>query len=390
MIKPFVFARSPQLVFGPGKFSTLPAMINTFGNRVLLVTGARSFTDSPLGASLMEKFEADNYFVHHVAIPGEPTPLMIDRAVVDSASFNADVVVAIGGGSALDAGKAISALLPLQESVKVYLEGVGIKTHPGIKIPFIAVPTTAGTGSEATKNAVISEVGERGFKKSLRHNNFVPDIALVDPELTLTCSPETTAASGMDAFTQLLESYLSTAANPVTDALALEGLELISKSLLKVFHNGTDINARTDMALAAYLSGITLANAGLGLVHGFAASVGGYFEIPHGVICSSTMAAANDFTVRKLRHAKLESQALDKYARVGALFAGDRSRNADFYVDHLVDTIRQYASEMHIPRLREGGLKESDLDGIVKITDCKFNPVILEKDEIRQVLIASL
>jgi alcohol dehydrogenase class IV len=390
MIKPFVIAQSPHLIFGVGKFATLPALIHPFGNKVLLVTGAKSFIDSPLCQELLAKLEAGNHSVHHAVIPCEPTPEIIDRVVTESASFNADVVVAIGGGSALDAGKAISALLPLQESVKIYLEGIGVKTHPGVKVPFIAVPTTAGTGSEATKNAVISEVGVTGFKKSLRHNNFVPNIALVDPMLTVSCSPETTAASGMDAFTQLLESYVSTAASPVTDSLALEGLSLISRSLLKAYHNGNDVEARSDMALAAYLSGITLANAGLGLVHGFASSIGGYFDIAHGVICSSTMAASNSITVRKLRTDKSAPEALKKYAKVGAIFSSESDRRDMFYVDHLVSLISEYSSELRIPRLLEGGVTHADFDRIIAVTDNKYNPAVLDKAEIREVLERSL
>ena len=201
----------------------------------------------------------------------------------------------------MDAGKAIAAMLPLHEPVKNYLEGVGTRSHPGVKLPFIAVPTTAGTGSEAAKNAVLSETGEKGYKRSLRHNNFVPNVAVIDPILTLSCPPATTAASGMDAFTQLLESYLSTAGNPITDALAYEGLRQVSGNLLHAFRSGDDLNARIGMALAAFLSGLTLTNAGLGLVHGFAASIGGYFPIAHGVICSSMMPAVNRVTVRRLR-----------------------------------------------------------------------------------------
>ena len=166
----------------------------------------------------------------------EPTPGIVDEAVKKTVSFDPDVVVAIGGGSVMDAGKAISAMLPLVEPVKNYLEGVGTKpAHPGVKVPFIAIPTTAGTGSEAAKNAVLSETGENGYKRSLRHNNFVPNVAIIDPALSITCPPATTAASGMDAFTQLLESYLSTAGNAVTDALAYEGLQQVSRSLRQAY-----------------------------------------------------------------------------------------------------------------------------------------------------------
>jgi alcohol dehydrogenase class IV len=296
------------------------------------------------------------------------------------------VVVAIGGGSVLDAGKAIAAMLPLNESVKDYLEGVGTKAHPGVKIPFIAVPTTAGTGSEATKNAVLSETGENGYKKSLRHNNFVPDVAIIDPKLTLGCPPAITAASGMDAFTQLLESYLSTAANPITDALAYEGLKYISASLVPAYKDGPNLQARTAMALAAYLSGITLANAGLGLVHGFASSVGGYFNVSHGVICSTLMASANTITVQKLRTEKNNTAALAKYTATGKLFAGTDNRSDDYYIDFLLAHIGHLTRELKIPGLKQSGIASTDFKKIIQASDNKNNPAILNHEEMEEVL----
>jgi alcohol dehydrogenase class IV len=278
-------------------------------------------------------------------------------------------------------------MLPIQDSVKNYLEGVGTKSHPGDKIPFVAVPTTSGTGSEATKNAVLSEVGEAGYKKSLRHDRFVPDVAIVDPALTVSCPPATTAASGMDAFTQLLESYVSTAANPITDALAFEGLKHISNALLKVYRDGDDLEARTDMALASYLSGITLANAGLGLVHGFASAIGGYFDIAHGVICSALMGPANEVTVRKLRAGDTKAAtALHKYAAVGKLFSGLGDKTEAYYVDHLLSVIANYTHELEIPNLATFGVKPADLDRIVKASDNKNNPIALDREEMIEVL----
>lgn len=283
----FTFAATPFLHAGVGKRALLPALIKPFGKQVLLVIGGNSFKQSPFYTECVGSLQSHGYTLNEVSIRHEPSPADIDAIVVQYAGINIKSVVAIGGGSVLDAGKAISAMLPLNEPVTHYLESVGHLTHTGVKVPFIAMPTTAGTGSEATKNAVLSQIGEDGFKKSLRHNNFVPNIAIVDPQLTIGCPKEITAASGMDAFTQLLESYLSTTANSLTDAWAYDGLIKISQSLLKAYHTGDDLDARTDVALAAYLSGVTLANAGLGVVHGFASAVGGYFPIAHGVICST-------------------------------------------------------------------------------------------------------
>jgi alcohol dehydrogenase class IV len=381
----FSLASTPLLHFGAGKIDALPAAVKAFGSDILLVTGARSFRSSPAAAKIADQLTTQKINFHWTTIDGEPTPAMIDIAVKKYASQNLQAVIAIGGGSVIDAGKAIAAMLPLNESVKEYLEGVGTKSHPGTKVPFVAVPTTSGTGSEATKNAVLSEVGEQGYKKSLRHNRFVPDKAIVDPELTISCPPFVTAASGMDAFTQLLESYLSTAANPVTDALAYEGLRLVSHSLLSAYRDGTNLEARSNMSLAAYLSGITLANAGLGTVHGFASSIGGHYNISHGVICSAMMEPVNRITVRKLRAKSGYDQSLTKYANVGKLFSGITHRSDDYYIDFLLVLIDEWKTEMKIPRI-SSLILPADLAKIIGKTENKNNPVPLDHEDLREVL----
>ena len=387
MIASFNFAATPHLHFGAGKHKLLPDLIRTYGSKIVLILGAQSFQSSSRGRILLEQLN-NVASVDLCSIDKEPTPAMIDNAVKEFRSKKYDVVVAIGGGSVLDAGKAIAAMITVDEQAKTFLEGVGTKNHPGSKLPFIAIPTTAGTGSEATKNAVLSEVGNNGYKKSLRHNKFVPDIAIVDPELSLSCSPAVTASSGMDAFTQLLESYVSTAANPMTDALALEGLRQISTSLMPAYRDGSNLPARTGMSLAAYLSGITLANAGLGLVHGFASSVGGYFDISHGIICSSLMASANAVTVRKLKAQGSDEKTLIKYGAVGRLFSGLSNKPNDYYVDFLLEHIAEMADEMRIPRL-SAFISTNDFQRIAQITENKNNPITLEHDEIIEVLTLS-
>jgi alcohol dehydrogenase class IV len=297
-----------------------------------------------------------------------------------------DCVVGIGGGSVLDAGKAISAMMYIPGSVLNFLEGVGTKDHPGTKLPYIAVPTTSGTGSEATKNAVISKVGKDGFKRSLRHDNFVPDIALVDPELTLNCPADITAASGMDCFTQLLEAYLSDKSNAYTDALAFEGLKEIKTSLVRSFKEGHDIEARSGMSFAALTSGICLANAGLGVVHGFASSIGGRYNIPHGVICGTLMAVNNEITVRKLRKINPDSPALNKYVLMGELFTDAKGKSEDYIIDEFIDYLHKMTDELHLPGLRESGVLKEDLKEIAMNTECKNNPVKLDKEELLEIL----
>jgi alcohol dehydrogenase class IV len=280
-------------------------------------------------------------------------------------------------------------MLLKNESVLSYLEGVGKgPSHDGAKIPFVAVPTTAGTGSEATKNAVLSQVGRAGFKRSLRHDNFVPDVAVLDPALALSCPPEVTAASGLDAFTQLLESYVSTNASPMTDALALSGLEYAAKCLLPVCtHGSKDVDARAGMTYAALMSGITLANAGLGVVHGLASPIGAWFDVPHGVVCGTLVGAATSVTIKKLlsQHGQ-HHHSLIKYARVGCILSGKHEGDTAQGCELLLEKVNDWIEILKIPRLSKYGIHEKDLDDIVAQPDNKYNPTALNRDEILDVL----
>jgi alcohol dehydrogenase class IV len=289
----------------------------------------------------------------------------------------------------VDAGKAVSVMLGKTEPVEAYLEGIGTKIHDGSKVPFIAVPTTAGTGSETTKNAVLSQVGENGYKRSIRHNNFVPDIALVDPELCLNCPPDVTAASGMDAFTQLLESYVSTNASPFTDVLAYHGMTLIKDNLVQAATtDAKDVEVRAAMSYAALLSGITLANAGLGVVHGLASSIGSYYNIPHGVVCGTLVGAATKMTIERLKDKEETGiSALEKYAQIGKLFSDNIKEDLDHYCEILVDKIEEWTQLLNIPKLNKYGLRESDLEKIVHVTGNKNNPVQLDHEDIKQIIL---
>jgi alcohol dehydrogenase class IV len=387
MVKPFQFSRLPLIFFGCGKRSELPHLVRQWGTRIILVTRGKAFSGTEESKNLDKAFKGKNIISHTVAIESEPSPETIDKAVRESESFEPEVVVAIGGGSVKEAGKAISAMIKAEGSVLEYLEGVGTRDHTGTKIPFIAVPTTSGTGSEATKNAVISHIGKDGFKKSLRHDNFVPDIALVDPELTLSCPPEITAASGMDCFTQLAEAYLSVKSNEYTDALALEGLKAVKSSLRDVYLDGKNITARSGMSFAALTSGICLANAGLGAVHGFASSIGGMYNIPHGVICGTLMASANELNVKKLRKGYGNADGMKKYAVLGELFLDEKGRNEDYYIDGFIDYLRLLTDELHLPGLKKHGINETDLETICSITEIKNNPVKLETSDLMEILL---
>ncbi|HLN55014.1 MAG TPA: iron-containing alcohol dehydrogenase [Bacteroidales bacterium] len=390
MIKPFQFSGMPKIVFGNGVFSRLHELAKPYGNRVLLVTGKGSFLASRHFQALKDTFSKSNTEFRIARIPSEPTPQMIDEAVAENISFNPGVVVAIGGGSVMDAGKAVSAMLPLNEPVVDYLEEIGNKEHPGKKIPFIAVPTTSGTGSEATKNAVISQTGKNGFKKSIRHDNFVPDIALVDPELSHGCPADITAASGMDCFSQLTEAYLSTKSGNYTDALAMEGFMAIKHSLLKVYRDRHNAEARTGMSFAALTSGLCLANAGLGTVHGFASSIGGLFDIPHGVVCGTLMASGNEVNVRKLRTTGDNPEYLKKYTTLGRLFIDESGKSDDYYIAAFISYLHELTDILNLPHLGKFGITQDHIEAICASTGNKNNPVKLEKEDLAEIISSRL
>lgn len=384
----FVLARTPKIIFGKGKFKELPNVIAEFGKSVLLINGGIHFCFSEYQTFLTDALKNKKIAFSSISITHEPSPSLIDDYVKQYSRKKIDVIAAIGGGSVIDAGKAISAMLFSKSPTADFLEGVGKGiSHNGKKAPFIAVPTTAGTGSEATKNAVLSNVAASGFKKSLRHDNFVPDVALVDPELTLTCPPEVSAACGMDAFTQLLESYVSVKANPVTDALAMSGIAKMKDSLIPVCTSEPqNIELRTSLSYAALLSGITLANAGLGIIHGLASSLGGLFDIPHGVICGTLLAGATRLNIERLRNANASQTALEKYGVVGKLFSQDGMSTLDEGLKSLVDTLSKWTDVLKMPRLGNYGVKDADIPKIVKNIGVNNNPVTLSKEDITKII----
>jgi alcohol dehydrogenase class IV len=390
----FNFAKNPRIIFGEGSFEQLTDIIKQFGKRILIITGSFSFRQTKTWDNLESVLNKDNVVFDIISISGEPSPERVDEAVNRFRREKIEVVLAIGGGSVIDAGKAISAMLTKNCSVFEYLEGVGTgKIHDGRKIPLVAVPTTAGTGSEATKNAVLSRIGEKGFKKSLRHENFVPDIALIDPILMLSCPPEITAAAGMDAFTQLLEGYVSPKSSPMTDVLAYCGMEYISGNLTEVYISGQEnIPARSAMAFAALLSGITLANAGLGIVHGLASSIGGYFEIPHGVICGTLISSATRENINVLIKQKDSESilALNKYARVGQLLSNAEYSDGESACNALIRQLEKWTTFLNLPLLSDYGLRKKHLDKIVKNSGNKNNPVKLKPHQIKNILLTRI
>ncbi|UCD00958.1 MAG: iron-containing alcohol dehydrogenase [Promethearchaeota archaeon] len=395
MIPPFSFVRIPHIIFGAGKLKELYDIIPKFGNNILLVIGGSSLKQSGKWDEISSILKKKSINFSMLSILGEPSPNLIDDPVAKFRDRDLDLVVGIGGGSVIDAGKAISAMMTKEDSIKNYLEGVGNKIHDGKKIPYIAVPTTSGTGSESTKNAVISEIGPDGFKKSLRHDNLIPNIAIIDPELMISCPPSISAACGLDAFTQLLEAYVSPKASPITDALAYSGMKLTSKSILLACSTGaSDLNVRSEMAYGSLISGITLANAGLGIIHGLASSIGGLFKIPHGVVCGTLLAEATKMNIEMLqKQGPTGKPGLRKHAQIGALLIGkyDTEENKiNEYCMKLIETLEKWTKELKINRLGKYGIKEEDIDNIIEKTGLKNNSVNLNKENIKTIVLNRL
>jgi len=391
VIDAFSIARLPRIEFGAGCIGKLPQLAAGFGRRLLLLTGERSLRTSTAWPVIENRLREAGLTWLGAVVSGEPSPRLVDSLVAQHADSDIDVVVGIGGGSVLDAAKAVSGLLRVGDSVMDYLEGVGPeKPYRGPSVPFIAVPTTAGTGSEATKNAVLSVAGKDGFKKSFRHERLVPAWALVDPDLLASCTPGLIAANGMDALTQLLESFVSTRANPMTDALALSGLEAVRDSLLPWYlGEGDQAAARAGMAYAALLSGITLAQTGLGSVHGLASPLGAFFPIPHGVACGTLVGAATRMNIDAMRQREPDNPALDKYLRVAQLLCQRDFPTREQAWEELPLLLDRWTETLRLPLLNEYGVTPADFAHVTahsRGSSMKTNPIVLTDEEITAVL----
>lgn len=393
-ITPFSVSRLPRIEFGSGAIKKLPQLIRAYGTRALIVTGAASFRATPHWQQLTAALQACGIEWQALQVSGEPSPQLVDDAVRDFRAAALNVVVGIGGGSALDAAKAIAGLLQPGNPVRDHLEGVGPELpYTGPATPFIAVPTTAGTGSETTKNAVLSVHGTDGYKKSFRDEQLVAATALIDPDLLASCPPAIIAANGMDAFTQLLESYVSARAMPLTDSLAWGGMKAARDGLLALYSNSGDASARERMAYAAMVSGITLAQVGLGSVHGLAAPLGAFFPIPHGVVCGTLVAAATRINIQAMRERDPENPALEKYALVGRLLSRQQHLSQDAAHAALIDTLENWTAALALPRLAHYAVAAADTARIVansRGSSMKTNPIRLEDAEIARILTSRL
>jgi alcohol dehydrogenase class IV len=403
----FMVARLPRLVVGPGRIAELPAIVAGLGHRVLLVTGARSFPDGPAWDPLTHGLAQAGVAWEHLAVHGEPSPELVDAAVATRRGDPPDVVVGIGGGSALDAAKAIAGLLRSGTLAFDHLEGVGRGIpYPGPATPFVAVPTTAGTGSEVTKNAVLSgrlpgaNAAAPPFKKSFRDERLVAQAAVLDPDLLAGCPPGVIAGDGMDAVTQLLEAFTSTAASPFTDAVARAGLEAAAGALPR-WHAAaaagapaaTSADERAAMSWAACCSGIALANAGLGAVHGIVAALGARYPLPHGTGCGILLAATTRANLAALATRDPDARALQRYAEAGRLVAGDMTLPGEEARAALVATLDAWTVELGLPRLSSFGAAPGDIPALVaesRGSSMRTNPIVLSDAELAGVLAACL
>jgi alcohol dehydrogenase class IV len=378
----FEFATADRIVFGCGVLKEVGPLTKELGRRALVVTGRDTRRSEPLLAILEQHGVTPIRF----SVFGEPSIETIEKGVALAKQNNCALIIGFGGGSALDAGKAISAMVSNPGELLDYLEVIGRgKALPQPSAPFIAIPTTAGTGSEVTRNAVLASPEHR-VKVSLRSPSMLPRVALIDPELTLDLPPAITASTGLDALTQLIEPYVSSRANPMTDGLCLEGIRRAARSLRTACENGRDLVAREDMSVASLFGGLALANAGLGGVHGFAGPIGGMFAAPHGAVCAALLPHVVKANVKALRARNPKSNVLLRYNEVARLLTGEPGSKADDGAMWL----GQLVSDLKIPPLRSYGLSRDHIRELVEkathASSMKANPIVLAGEELAEVL----
>ena len=381
-LAPFEFLSAGRIVFGCGTAQTLGERARQLGTRALWVTGK----DRARGAALEAQLRQAGVELEAVSVTGEPSVEDAQRAVAAGQRIGAQLVVACGGGSVLDLGKAAAALLTNPGDAFDFLEVIG-RGQPLLApaLPLIALPTTAGTGAEVTKNAVLASA-RHGAKASLRHDSMLPAVALVDPQLTLSMPPAVTAATGLDALTQCLEPFVSCQHNPLTDALALEGMRRGARSLERAFRDGADLAAREDMALCSLFGGLALANAKLGAVHGFAAPIGGQLAAAHGAVCARLLPLVMQANVAALRARAPNSASLLRFAEVARVLTGVATAS----IADGIAFVEELARALLVPGLASYGLQSADIPSVVakaeRASSMKGNPITLTTAELSQVL----
>ncbi|MHB8054681.1 MAG: iron-containing alcohol dehydrogenase [Candidatus Aminicenantales bacterium] len=387
---PYEWVVPARIVFGRGAIDQAGRLTAEFGRRVLFVRDGGLTENSGTVDAVRGRLEAERLAVDEVVVGGEPTVEAVEDLVRNARAFEPEVVLGLGGGSALDTAKAAAGLLANGGEVFDYLEVIGEgRAFLRPAVPLVAVPTTAGTGSEATRNAVLTSRAH-GVKASLRGITLMPRLALVDPALTDSLPPEVTASTGLDALTQCLESFVALKANPFTDALALEGMRRAARSLSRAYAGGDAPGARDDMSLAALFSGICLANAGLGAVHGLAAALGGKFPVPHGAACGLLLPHVFSANVRALAAAAEGRPTLTKCLQIADIFLSDKRGDDDKRLARLGDRLFELVAEMKIPKLSSYGITAADLPALAAAAarsgSIRQNPVVLSEETLVEIL----
>jgi alcohol dehydrogenase class IV len=382
----FEIATATRIIFGPGTVGEVGSLAKEFGGAVLIVTGSSTGRAEPLFAQLHRQGVSTAAF----PIADEPSVPLIEEAVARAREADCQWVIGFGGGSALDSGKAIAAMLANEGELLDYLEVIGRgKTLSRPSAPFVAIPTTAGTGSEVTRNAVLASPAHR-VKVSLRSPLMLPRVALVDPELTYDLPPAVTASTGLDALTQLIEPYVCSRANPMTDAVCVEGMTRAARSLRAAFENGRDAQAREDMAVASLFGGFALANAGLGAAHGFAGPIGGMFPAPHGAVCAALLPRVMAANFRALSERRPGDATLARFDRVARLLTGRDSATAP----DGVEWVTRLVADLRIPGLAHYGITREHTAELVekagKASSMKANPIALTPAELGGILEGAL
>ncbi|MBT8367093.1 MAG: iron-containing alcohol dehydrogenase [Deltaproteobacteria bacterium] len=378
----FEFATPAAIVFGPGAIKDSVSQLAAWGDRALVVSGKTPQRHE----NFLDQLKTQKLKIQLLCVNGEPSVDSAIDAVEQARHAKCNMVVAIGGGSVMDTGKVIAAMLTNTGDLTEYLEIIGMgRPLQNRSAPFLAIPTTAGTGAEVTRNAVLTSPTHR-IKVSLRSPLMLPHLVVVDPELTLSLPPEVTAASGMDALTQLIESFLSKKANPITDGLCREGLACCARSILRTYDDGQDLDARTDMSLASLFSGMALANGGLGAVHGIAGPLGGHIAVPHGVACGRLLSPVFTANFRRLESSGQLNGPLRRFEEIARMLTGNFSTE----IAEGVAWMDRLCERLHIPSLSDFGLEESDLPVIaaqaLKASSMRGNPVNLDQADLMAIL----
>ncbi len=378
----FEFATAGRVLFGPDSIKEIESIVRDLGRRALIVRGS----DPERSRVLEGMLEVSRVEFSTFEIQGEPTIKRIEEGVAVAREFKAEMVIGLGGGSVIDSAKAIAGLATNTGLILDYLEVIGKGKPLSIpSLPSIAIPTTAGTGAEVTRNSVLSSP-EKRVKVSLRSPYLLPRFAIVDPNLTLGLPPAVTASTGLDALTQLIEPYVCIRANPMTDGFCLEGMRRAARSLRRAYLSGQDSPAREDMALASLFGGFSLANAGLGAVHGFASPIGGTFHAPHGAVCAALLPHVMDINIRAIRERSDKTPALERYETIARILTESPTAAAT----EGIQWVAELCHELNVPRLRTYGIAETDFPALVesaaKASSMKANPIVLTADELTEAL----